>query len=834
MRTTLEKVRLAAALGAALLVVVVAGFLLYAQHRAHQLLKDLPAHLGINIEKETNGFTLSQSVKGRTVYTIHAAKATQHKDGRTGLRDVGIILYGEKNDRADRISGKDFEYDSKAGIVRAIGEVQLDIQAPPGAGPALVGKGTTSPAPRDPQQIHVTTSGLVYEQQTGVASTDQPIRFEFGGLTGEARGATYNSRTGLTSLEQDVRISGLHDGRPTVLTAAHVDFDRSSHHLALRSARYTVLGSPDIDRSTGETMSAGRLSVHLGPSGSAERAEAEGGVELRSDGSLLEAPIAVLLLGDGGSPRSATMDGGVRFSRGPATGSASEASLKGQSEHGVALFNQVGGLDQLHLTGAVQAVSEDPANAATRSLSGHDLVLRLDGPPRGRRWLSQATVAGDAALRSQAPGKAGVEQVSEDLHADTLVAHWQHQGASSTLSTVSGARHTVLHRSSPAAEETSRGDQLDATFSPAAAAQHPTTLGNASGSLRAATQRGNVEVDRDVRPVATQGQPAPAPVHTRATATQASYDAASGRITLTTSVELFQPGSTLRADQVILSQGSGDAEANGAVQASFRQGPPPSSASGAAQPAAPAAEFVHATADRAVLHHSTAAITFAGGPGGRARLWQAGSQIEAPVLLFSSRDRVLDAYGAAADGPAPVRTVVSNPSSSQSPSRSASLPGRSSVFRISSGRLHYADATGQARLSGGVLLQSTAGTMSSRDAIATFIRPANTPSQTRSPDTVPSIGGALDRVVATTDVVIRQPGRVASGQQAVYTAAEDEFLLTGTPASPPRITDDVSGSITGATLRFRAGDNSVTVDGKAVGFPGSPDGRVHTRARVKQ
>jgi len=116
---------------------VVAGFLGLARYRAHRFLTELPAKLGVDVRQETNAFTYSQTVKGRTVFTVHAAKAIQHKDGKYTLHDVGIAVYGHgldqgqgPSDRVDRIYGKEFDLDQAAGVVKAIGEVHLDLEAP--------------------------------------------------------------------------------------------------------------------------------------------------------------------------------------------------------------------------------------------------------------------------------------------------------------------------------------------------------------------------------------------------------------------------------------------------------------------------------------------------------------------------------------------------------------------------------------------------------------------------------------------------------------------------------------------------------------------------------
>jgi lipopolysaccharide export system protein LptA len=107
--------------GVGLLVVVIAVFVGYAHYRAHRFLTQLPAKLGIDVRQETNAYTYSQTVQGKTIYTIHAAKAVQHKDGTYTMHDVGIVLYGPKQDRADRIYGSEFEYDPAAEVIRAMG-----------------------------------------------------------------------------------------------------------------------------------------------------------------------------------------------------------------------------------------------------------------------------------------------------------------------------------------------------------------------------------------------------------------------------------------------------------------------------------------------------------------------------------------------------------------------------------------------------------------------------------------------------------------------------------------------------------------------------------------
>src|ERR1700753_1158257 len=127
MPLTIEKLRRWMLVGAAVIVAGVGALLLIAQHERRKLLRDLPEKLGIDIQQQTNEFTYSQSVQGRTLFTLHAAKAVQMKrGGNIRLHDVTIILYGRSQDRADRIAGQEFDYDPSSGIARAQGDVFLD------------------------------------------------------------------------------------------------------------------------------------------------------------------------------------------------------------------------------------------------------------------------------------------------------------------------------------------------------------------------------------------------------------------------------------------------------------------------------------------------------------------------------------------------------------------------------------------------------------------------------------------------------------------------------------------------------------------------------------
>ena len=84
------------------------------------MLHNVPQQLGIDIQQTSDGFSLSKSEGGRTIYTIKASKAVQFKQGgHAELNNVHIVVYGKNHDRYDQIYGDHFTYDQQTGDIKA-------------------------------------------------------------------------------------------------------------------------------------------------------------------------------------------------------------------------------------------------------------------------------------------------------------------------------------------------------------------------------------------------------------------------------------------------------------------------------------------------------------------------------------------------------------------------------------------------------------------------------------------------------------------------------------------------------------------------------------------
>src|SRR5438270_8586495 len=179
--------------GAAAIVVLVLGLYSIARWKIHSTTANLNKKLGVDVQQSTEGFTLSKSEAGRTLFTVRASKAVQYKTGGVAaLHDVSITIYGKDGKRFDQIYGADFEYDPQSGDVRAQGVVNIDLQGNEQGGAVS----DQSPPPEMKNPIHVKTSGLVFNQKTGFAATKELIQFRVPQASGSAIGATFDSKAG--------------------------------------------------------------------------------------------------------------------------------------------------------------------------------------------------------------------------------------------------------------------------------------------------------------------------------------------------------------------------------------------------------------------------------------------------------------------------------------------------------------------------------------------------------------------------------------------------------------------------------------------------------------
>src|SRR3984885_8293738 len=327
------------------LVAGIAIFFFYGRWQGRRFRHDLPDGLGSSIQQSTQGFTYSESRGGHTLYTLHASKAVQYKtDGHAELHDVSITLYGAQGAPTNRIYGSAFDWDPVHGIARAMGEVQIDLQ------------GTANPNPQDGKTsaeegeskntVHVKTSGLVFNKQTGLATTPEKIEFRLAEAAGSATGASFDSQSGIVILAADVAFNSSVGGSPLAVRAHHAQYDRNSRLLYLLQ---------DVTDYADSHSSSDQATVSFRADGSAYQLEAEGKVILTgSDGQQINTRKAHIDLGPKSEPQQAVLDGGLLY-----VANNAARLLHGSASSGTILFGPQSTIKHAQLRDAVSVVDEE-------------------------------------------------------------------------------------------------------------------------------------------------------------------------------------------------------------------------------------------------------------------------------------------------------------------------------------------------------------------------------------------------------------------------------------------------------------------------------------------
>ena len=859
-----------------LLVAALGVFLVRGKWRNPLNLKELPKRLGVDIQSDESGVTYEHALGAHGRYKIHASKAVQFKQGKAELHDVKIEIYSEDGQSVDRIEGAEFDYDHKNGTATAKGPVEITLVKPMVAAAiapkAAAGKSAAENAKGTPLatveelaargQVHVKTSGLSFDEKSGVATTAEHVDFSMAQGSGSSMGATYNSKAGLLVLDRAVELVANRGGAQVVVHAEHAEFERGDKICRLKAA---VAGYQ------GGQATAGDATILFRADGSAVRLDAVNGLTLTSaNGGRIEAPKGTLDFNEKNQPQHGRMDGGVKMSseRQVANGGG-EQKTQGSAPTLEVEFNKAGELERAHLERGVEMASEETSGQGADRIEAHrtwkspvvDLVFRKAGqsqkdkggqalkvrqvPPGGQEQsarLEPETITGTGGVVVTSENRKGAAAaVPSSLAADTVKGFF---GPDSQLAAMTGTGHARVEETTAAgARQISTGDRLEARFksagSPTLAAKTETprgwgtqgvgTNGQAgAGQVESAVLDGHVVMVQEPAKGKAQGGGA-----MRATAARAEYEGAGDWLHLTGSPHVVDATLDVTADRMDVSRQTGDAFGHGHVKATWLGGGQtgnlqaggagksagsPTLAAGPGSVGLGGQGPAHVIASEAHLQRTAGA---AGGTGtsvviftGHARLWQDANSVSGPTIVLDRERETLVARSGDASEPVEVvllsATGVSGGKISRPGAGKATKPTGSSVIQVFGGDLKYSDAERKAVMKGGALGVVTAetGTASStsNEVELVLLAPGNHAGKDGG-------AGQVDRMTARGQVVVKSEGRRGTGEELVYTSESGEYVLTGTGAMPPRMTDPARGNVTGEALIFNSRDDSVSIEG---------------------
>lgn len=789
------------ALTATLLTLVVAGMYFYARSRTRNVLKEVPNKIGYDIKQTANGFQFSKSDGKRTLFTVQAGNVKEFKlNGRAELHNVSIVLYGRDSSRYDRIYGEDFSYDQKTGQVSAKGEVQIDLMANP--------TGLVSPDQSTPRQarnpIHLDTRDLIFNKDTGDAETDARVEFHTPQATGWAIGAKYAGKSNTLILASHIHIM-LGGSQSAVIDAEHA--------VITGEPRQIVLDQPRVRRD-GEKLQADKADLYLTTENNVERALATGNVSAESypnaakNGASAEAASVIntradqaefILAGEQNLLRNLVLSGHAHVEQ-----------LGAQPIEGDAgrLIFDFAGRNELQKIHAVDGVRLSQTSKASRSANANGPVtlpspqeFELTAPiinltVANGKILQRAVTSGAAritisSVQLQSPDATNLASAEAFRKQQTVVTAGKFEAA---FAPVDGKNHLVSVRGTPDArivnatvgepDRTSTSDSVEAAFLP-------------RGGIESVVQQGNV--------VYSDNQPPDK--RTQAWAEAGHYTPADQMLVLTGNPRVSNGAMTTTATTIRINRSTGDAVAEGEVKSTYSElkEQPNGALLASSSP-------IHVTARTMTAHKKPGIALYSG----NARLWQDANVVEAPTIRFDRDRRFVVAQGTLSQ---PVKTILvqsektaAAPQSKESGTSgtSAARLNRFEPITITSTRLSYADSERRVHYEDGVEAKSTDFTATAKTADAYLLPHGPTAHQVPKNESFNG-PGQLDRMVAQGDVVIQQPNRRAEGQQLVYTAADQKFVLTG---GPPCIFDAERGKITGVSLTFFKRDDRVLVEGE--------------------
>jgi lipopolysaccharide export system protein LptA len=790
-----------------LLIVLVGAVYMRHSWQTRLLHMAMPPAVPSSVRQQSAEFSFSKETGNRTEFTIRASHATQfNQGGRAVLQDVWLTAYGRAGNRLDNLRTHLCEYFESDGRMTCAGEVEIDLESAQDAQAHAARPGKSD---ADPNVIHIVTSNVSFDRDSGVATTPAPLRFQLAHMEGRAVGFRYDAGQGEVRLLHDVAVTShrsaiaststpRNEGKAVLAGADElqvtgsallfqrseriiylsgpVKADQGSYELSagqlnvelderMRPRRVVAHEHPEFHMSSNQpvAISADEFSAPFAENGSLARIIAQGSVDARArgpadDNRLDAARVEIELTAGTSRPRLLTATGDVRAQSDSGTGVSRRLVTPKLEVTFVAGGNNAGHTVQIGLvtTAAATLDSEEPvapskAPASQRSVSGSSVpsASRLEHIHLGAQRLD--AIFGPFNELREIHGSGGVE----------LERRERAQGQDS-------------------AAQTSAGRDIVAHFA-------------ADGLWSSVDETGDVHLH--------QGD-------AQAQADRSHFERLNDTATLSGDVIVTDGGWRTTSQFATFRQSSNEIRAEGRVATSQLGTSPPTMSLGAGP--------AHLSGDRLVFDTAIGRAIYSG----HARLWQGTAVVEADVVELDRSTQALTAIDH-------VRVIFPQaawePQQTPHPTSQKAGPNpeaKSEFWRAEAGRMIYESSKGRARLEQTVRAHSTEGTLRA-DSMDLFFS-AQDPSRLRpvgatseavvGPAGSPGVATGekeLSKALALGHVLLDQESLHGTGDRADYTASEGKFVLSG---GSPRVYDDLGNSTSGRQLTLFFADDKILVD----------------------
>ncbi len=572
--------------------------------------------------------------------------------------------------------------------------------------------------------LEVTTQLLKYEQQTELASTDLDVQFRQHDLSGSSIGAQLYAKT---------------------------------HHLALLKDARLVSSNPDPGKEGGLPVEIRGDRASYAELDGVARFEGNAGIVQGEKSARADIITGVIDLGS------------KQLNRIEMRGNSSLKSLeKGrasefQSRDLDFFFDQAQHLKSAVGNGAARAASLE--KDAPREVTADKIEAIYQPSENGSRLRSVVTQGRTVMKIEVAEGAPSARQVSERvIEADSVQSAFREDGKSLSRTEASGnAVMTVTPKQlTPAAEKKrlsaakfiadffesgnniktfiADGNAL-AEFEPV---QKESKRPKKTMSGRKMTANFSEQV-QDLSDLTVEGGAKFSEGDRQATAARAIYTAVNQTVAMRGKPQLWDSSARTDADEIDANLDTGESFLRGRVRTTYYS----RETTGGSAPFKDRQAPVTVASNSAVVKHREAAARYSG----NVRAWQEDDFVRADNLELDKGERVMTAWGNAQSAFYDFEREIEK-------GRKEEVP----VFATAE-RIVYSDATRTTHYEGSVRIRQGGDRIES--AVA---------------DVVMDEAHRLVQMTAANKVVLTQPSRIATGDQVVYTAANDAAVLTGNPA----------------------------------------------------
>lgn len=717
--------------------------------------------------------------EGREKLRLLAAKDISYDDGHHELEQVDLTVHGDPRSQAAQKPG------APPQTVRIIADRAVYTKEPGEATFNGHVKLTSS------EGLEVLSEMLKYEQAAERATTDQPVQFKQGYLSGSSVTATLDAKARVLTLPKDARLRNANPD-PKVQNEPPVDFSADRATYAELEGNARLEGNATITQGA-RSARASTITAAINPqTKKLVRVELRGNSYLKSQEPAKASELQ-------GRDIDFVFDEAQRLTSAVATGGARAASLMPDApreltaERIEAVYRPTEQNSELQtittqgrttmkietpdapLGGQPAQPAGQPKPPAPAPTPSSLRVIEADAVNASFRedgkHLARAEATGNAVL-TITPKPVTERSEKRTLRASRFTAEFFETG--NALKTFVAQESAVadfepMQPKSKLTKKRLSGKRIDATF-------HPQTQDVAD-----LTVDGDAKLDDGDR---------------HATAARAVYTASNQTVALRGKPQVWDTAARGAAEEIDANLETGESELRGRVRTTYYS----RETTGGAAPFKNGKAPVLIAADRARARHNEGVARYTG----NVRAWQEDDFVRADNLELDQGERMMTAWGNA-------QSAFYNFERENEAGRKETVP----VFATSD-RIVYTDANRTAHYEGAVKIKQ--GTDKIDAAVA---------------DVVMNEENKLERMTAARDVVLVQPNRRAIGEQVVYTATDDTAVLTGNPAE---VSDGERQAVTKAeklTLHFRDARIEANDANSAKGNKDGPKKRIRTTHRIQ-